>query len=243
VRPPDDTTPRLLPRGHRIALSVFAVGFFASWWRPIWPAEQALHHSLTVLGVAALWWAVRRHRLPLSSFVCGLAFLGLHTVAARWIYSFVPYDHWTENLFGFSLNHVLGWSRNNFDRLVHFGYGALVPPIIVGHLVEVRRWRPAAAGVAAMGAILATGAIYEIFEWCTAVTLAPGIAEAYNGQQGDFWDSDKDMAIAALGALIVTVALVVRLGRRDRFSGLLRSEDGSTSTVYRQREGKPARQP
>jgi len=35
------------------------------------------------------------------------------------------------------------------------------------------------------------------------------MAEAYNGQQGDFFDSDKDMAIAALGALISAAILII----------------------------------
>jgi hypothetical protein len=38
---------------------------------------------------------VQRSRpLPYPSFLLVLIFLVLHSVAARWIYSFVPYDDW-----------------------------------------------------------------------------------------------------------------------------------------------------
>ena len=50
--------------------------------------------------------------------------------------------------------------------------------------------------------ILAMSAVYEIIEWALAMALAPDWAEAYNGQQGDMWDSQKDMALATAGAII-----------------------------------------
>ena len=49
--------------------------------------------------------------------------------------------------------------------------------------------------------VLAVGGLYEIFEWLLVMTLSPADAGAYNGEQGDRFDSQKDMAIAALGAL------------------------------------------
>lgn len=50
--------------------------------------------------------------------------------------------------------------------------------------------------------ILSTSALYELFEWGIAIGLAPGAAEAYNGQQGDQWDAQKDMALATLGGMV-----------------------------------------
>jgi putative membrane protein len=40
-----------------------------------------------------------------------------------------------------------------------------------------------------------------------AQALAPDLAEAYNGPQGDMWDPHKDMAIALLGALVMAAVL------------------------------------
>lgn len=46
----------------------------ATWWRPIYPAEQAVHHSLTVLGLPGLMILVRRSGLPYASFCLVLIF-------------------------------------------------------------------------------------------------------------------------------------------------------------------------
>jgi putative membrane protein len=51
--------------------------------------------------------------------------------------------------------------------------------------------------------ILASSAVYEMLEWAITLILAPELAAEYNGQQGDMWDAQKDMALAALGSLLV----------------------------------------
>jgi putative membrane protein len=190
------------------ALGIFAVLFGATWIRPQWPIEQTLHHSLTVLAVAGLLLLARRWRMPLWCFIFVLAFLALHTVAARWIYSYVPYDDWTQAIAGVRLNDLLGWERNNFDRIVHLSYGVFLAPVLYQYLVDARGWRRGWAAFAAVDAIVSTGALYELLEWGIAVVLAPATAEAYNGQQGDIFDPQKDMAIALLGAVL---AIGVRL--------------------------------
>ena len=87
------------------------------------------------------------------------------------------------------------------------------------------------AALAAADIVLSTGALYELFEWGIAVTLAPGMAEAYNGQQGDIFDPHKDMAIAVLGAVL---ALAATLGFRGRREGLDASHhDASGRTLAR----------
>jgi putative membrane protein len=188
-----------MTRGHLWALALFGVVAVVTWWRPPWPVEQALHSSLTLVALAALGWAHKRFGLPLRVWVWALVFLALHTIAARWIYSFVPYDDWTDALLGVRLSDVFGWQRNHFDRLVHFSYG-----LCVTMMLGLRPLR-------SLEVVLATSALYELFEWGVAMTLAPGMAEAYNGQQGDVWDPHMDMALAFAGAV---VAVAVRTARR-----------------------------
>ncbi|MFC4071635.1 DUF2238 domain-containing protein [Actinoplanes subglobosus] len=166
----------------------------ATWWRPPHPAEQAMHHSLTVLGLVTLLLVHRRWRVPYPSMILILIFLALHSVAARWMYSYVPYDDWTQALFGVRLSEFAGWERNNFDRLVHLTYGMCFGPVFFMALRG--RW----AALIAVEVVLSTSALYELFEWGIAMTLAPADAEAYNGQQGDMWDAHKDMALATVGA-------------------------------------------
>jgi putative membrane protein len=178
-------------RRHWITLAAFVLAVGATWVAPRWPVEQALHHTLTVLALVALVWAQHRARLPYSSFLLVLAFLAVHSVAARWIYSYVPYDDWTEALFGVRLSDSFGWERNHFDRLVHLVYGLTLAPVLWRYLRDRLGWRSGWAALAAVDIVLSTGALYELFEWGIALALAPDMAEAYNGQQGDIFDPTR----------------------------------------------------
>jgi len=60
----------------------------------------------------------------------------------------------------------------------------------------------------------AVSALYEIFEWLLTIVLAPGMADEYNGQQGDMWDSQKDMAIALAGGGIVAFWMLLRPAKK-----------------------------
>jgi len=185
-----------MTRGQLWSLVAFGALVAVTWIDPPWPAEQALHSSLTAVAIVALW--SLRKRLDTTQWAWALVFLALHTIAARWIYSFVPYDDWTDALAGVRLSEVFSWDRNHFDRLVHFTYGVCLTAVLR------LRW------LRSLEVVLATSALYELLEWAIAMTLAPDVAEAYNGQQGDMWDAHADMALAALGALVTSLASSAR---------------------------------
>jgi putative membrane protein len=181
-----------------------------------YPADLTLHHVGTAAGIALLVWTMRRAPLSDASFAAVAAFLFLHVVAAHWLYSFVPYDEWTRRLFGFSVTETFGFRRNHFDRLVHFSFGALAV-IPVREVLRTRaRLRPWWARALSVDLVVSSSAVYELFEWGVAVVADPAHAERYNGQQGDPFDSQKDMAFAALGALVSTAAEIVVARRRAR---------------------------
>jgi putative membrane protein len=201
-----------MTRGHLWAWGLFGAVAAATWWNPPWPAEQALHSSLTVVALVALGWVHRRYGLSVRTWTWALVFLTLHTIAARWLYSYVPYDDWTQTLFGVRLSGVFGWHRNHFDRLVHFAYGLC--------LTMMLRLKP----LRSLELVLATSAAYELLEWVVASTLAPDVAEAYNGQQGDVWDPHKDMTFALIGAAVAIVVQVIAKRRRT-----LTAQDGGSA--------------
>jgi putative membrane protein len=68
-------------------------------------------------------------------------------------------------------------------------------------------------------ACLGISAAYELIEWGAAVALGQG-ADEFLGTQGDPWDTQKDMALAALGAIAALLALS---RRHDRQLGRLRA--------------------
>ena len=83
-------------------------------------------------------------------------------------------------------------------------------------IVELLRRRGAEVGSAALLAFaisMGASAIYEIFEWLLTLAMASEDAHRYNGQQGDLWDAQKDMALAGIGAAIAVIAVARRFGR------------------------------
>ena len=89
-------------------------------------ADWALENALVVLFVPALLASLRWFPLSRLSWTLILLFLSLHTIGAHYTYAEVPYDAWSEALFGVRVNDFLGLERNHFDRLVHFSYGLLM---------------------------------------------------------------------------------------------------------------------
>ncbi len=192
-----------MTRLQRIALLLTVIVFAITWIAPLWPIEQALHSSLTVVGL--VWLALHARRWPMrdGDFVAICAFIAVHCVAARWLYSNVPYDAWLRMLFDWSPQAAFGWERNHFDRLIHLLYGLCFTPALAAHARQ--RWPRIGVGqgfTLAVLAIMATSLIYEWLEWGIALLLSPEAAEAYNGQQGDVWDAHMDMLLATLGAAL-----------------------------------------
>jgi putative membrane protein len=177
--------------------------------------DQPLHHVPTILAIIVFYYWAKQGTWSNASMLAMNAFFWLHILGARYIYSFVPYDDWCKSCFGLSLSERFGFQRNHYDRLVHFAYGALatVPQV---QLLS-RRWKlpPLTSHWFSFALVLAAGALYEILEWLLAVILAPDWAERYNGQQGDLWDAQKDMALAAAGALITSALMLAGSGLRS----------------------------
>lgn len=195
-------TPATRPAQRRLLGLLLALLLVAQVNQP-YPEVALLQHLPTMLLLIASPALLRRWPLSTPAVACIVAFLALHTLGGRYAYSNVPYDDWARVLTGTTLSDSFGWTRNHFDRLVHFAFGALS---IVPVTEVARRWGGLGrrgALVAAIGWVLALSCLYEVFEWLLTIVAAGETADRYNGQQGDLWDAQKDMALALLGALIV----------------------------------------
>ena len=161
-----------------------------------------LHHFPTLIALLAAPFALRRWPISNAALACLVIFLALHTIGGRYTYSAVPYDAVARALTGTSISDAFGLSRNHYDRLVHLSYGLLtilpVREALERHFGLSRR----VSLYIAFESVLAVSAVYEIFEGLLTLAAAGPTADAYNGQQGDIWDAQKDMALAAAGALI-----------------------------------------
>jgi putative membrane protein len=187
-------------------------------WRAPYPQDMWLQHVPTVCVLLAWPWALRRFPLSGTAISCLAAFLVLHVIGARWLYSNVPYDQWLQALWGTRMSETLGWQRNHYDRLVHFAFGFLwLRPL--QEIVARHAGLPSRASLyVAVEFVLAASMLYEVFEWSLTLLLAGEAADAYNGQQGDAWDGQKDMALAAAGALVGALLLRDRHRRAPRIA-------------------------
>ncbi len=158
-----------------------------------------LENTPVFLGLAILF--ATNRRLPLSRLTYRL--LAVHAlilmIGGHWSYAEVPLGDWVRD--------ALGLARNHYDRLGHFAQGFV--PAILAREVLLRR-SPLVRGkwlfFIVVCVCLAFSALYELIEWWIAVASAGG-ATAFLGTQGDPWDTQWDMFMCLLGALLSQLTL------------------------------------
>jgi putative membrane protein len=186
----------------------------AAWYAVVWvitaiaPLDRHDWLLENLLVVAALVILIGTYRIfPLSdlSYLLITVFMTLHAIGAHYTYSEVPFGFWLRDTFGFA--------RNPFDRIVHFSFGLLMAYPIREVFLRVANARGVWAYYLPLDVTLAFSALYEIMEMVVATMVAPGTGDAWLGTQGDVWDPQKDMGLAALGALLcmVITALIRKL--------------------------------
>lgn len=185
-----------------LLLLLFTVIWTALAINPLYRDDWVLENILTGITLLCLIATYRRMPLSKTSYLLIFLFLSLHTLGSHYTYAEVPYEQWVFTLTGGSLNDLMHWQRNQFDRLVHFLYGfLLVYPIreVVMKVVEVKR---GLAYFVAVLMVMSTSMLYEVVEWGAAVYFGGDLGVSYLGIQGDTWDAQKDMLLASIGAVI-----------------------------------------
>ena len=176
---------------------------------PLEWSSYLLHQAGTLIFLAVIVALYRYWHISAKAYVLATLFLFIHIIGARYLYSYVPYDDWTQQLFGVRLSTVFGWQRNMYDRLVHFSYGLLIFSVMyqgLNYVLKIQSTKQLI--VLTLMLNMSTSLLYELFEWGIATTLSPEAAEAYNGQQGDMWDAHQDMALALIGGITAAAMTV-----------------------------------
>jgi putative membrane protein len=202
-----------------ILLVAFGLWFIAWAIHPAFLHDFVLEHILTAALLLFLVGTYRRYRLSNLSYLLIFAFMCLHVVGAHYTYSKVPLDDWAAQVatwFGiqnFHLQKTWGLTRNHYDRLVHLMFGLLITGPIRELLVRIVPLRGGWTYGLPLAVMFSLSTSYELIEWGIAMVFAPDVGQAYLGTQGDEWDSQKDMALAAIGSL-VACALIAVAGRK-----------------------------
>jgi putative membrane protein len=199
-----------VPHSQRAMIAALAALLILAQVKQPFPEVAPLHHIPTLLLLVASPFLLRRWPLSDASVAMIALFFALHTIGGRYTYSNVPYDDLARALTGRTISETFGFTRNHYDRLVHLAYGLLaVAPISEALRRHVRLGSRIALYVA-VESVFAVSMLYELLEWQLAVIMQGPLADAYNGQQGDIWDSQKDMALAAAGAIMGAFAIQLR---------------------------------
>jgi len=144
---------------------------------------------------------VTRQRFPLTDLTYGLIlFLSLILmIGGHYTYAEVPLFDWFKDVFN--------QDRNNFDKAAHFAQG-FVPAIIAREIIirnqvlKKTNW----LNFFVICICLAISAFYELIEWWVSI-ISKEAAESFLGTQGYVWDTQSDMALALLGAMVALVTL------------------------------------
>lgn len=191
-----------------IALSIITIIGILTCINPLYPHQQLLQHLGTLILLIPLIIDLKKQKLYISTYICFSIYIVLHIIGARYIYSYVPYDKWLYTIFGFTLADIFQFSRNNYDRFIHFSFGLLLFPyfyqIIKNKITKTKK-------IIIAWLILQTlSMFYELFEWSLTMIMSQEAAENYNGQQGDIFDAQKDMALAMAGSTIMVFAFFIK---------------------------------
>lgn len=159
----------------------------------------ALEVFPAVIGLALL--LATRNRFPLTPLLYVLLFVHavILVVGGHYTYALVPLGFWMEKAFGFA--------RNHYDRIGHFAQGFV--PAIVAREILIRRRVVRGRGwlfAIVVAFCLAISAAYELLEW-TVSALSGSAGDSFLGTQGDVWDTQKDMALAFIGAITAQLLL------------------------------------
>ena len=190
-----------------LVLLILALGILV--WSGIGPKDRftwLLEVLPVLIGGPVL---VATHgRFPLTPLLTRLLFLHavILMVGGHWTYAEVPLGFWMKETFHFA--------RNHYDRIGHLAQGFV--PAILAREILLRRTplRPGGWLFTIVTALcLSFSALYELFEWGTAVATGSA-ADAFLGTQGDPWDTQWDMFMCLVGA-IASQLLLARIQDRQ----------------------------
>ena len=167
-----------------------------TWWLEIVPA-------LIVFPILLLTY--NKFRFTDMVYVLMAIHAAILMVGGHYTYAKVPIGFWLGDLF-----HA---GRNSYDGIGHLAQG-FVPALVARELLlrtsplKQGRWLNWLVVLSCLG----ISASYELIEALVSILTGDG-ADAFLGTQGDIWDTQKDMALAGIGA-IAAIATCGRLHDR-----------------------------
>ncbi len=188
-------------------LGVFVVALILSSINPpAGGADWLLENSPLFAAIIAYVLSVHYLKISNKSYTFIVIYLMFPLIASHYGVTVVS--------LGNTIGHIIGTTRNMYDRLTHFLFGFLLFYPIQELVMFIKNEKKETFWnyYIPFETIVAFSAGYEIFEWIAAVTVNPVLRAAFYGSQGDIFDTPEDMANAAIGAL--SIMLIIFLYRK-----------------------------
>lgn len=184
---------------RRGLVAVVLVGLFWSGFAPVSRLTWLLEVGWVLAGLPVVLWGWRR--FPLTRLLCWLLVLHAFVLlyGGHYTYAGTPLGDWFRDTFALS--------RNHYDRLGHVVQG-FVPAILIREIL-LRRTPLRPGGwlfVLVSSVCLAFSACFEFLEWWSSVALGTA-ADAFLATQGDIWDTQWDMFLCLIGAILAQLLL------------------------------------
>lgn len=176
---------------------------FAPTDRSLWLIESILPVAVSLV----LAFTYKKFRFSNLSYLFMFIFLCLHTFAAHYTYQNTPFDEWLKAAF-----HT---KRSYFDRVVHLTFGLFWTYPFRELLTRAARLRSFWSYAVPAAVVISLSATFEIIEFVVAL-IAGQSGQNYVGLQGDIFDTQKDMALNFIGAIVSMGLLAWMMWRREK---------------------------
>jgi putative membrane protein len=153
------------------------------------------------IALPVLFYLGNRFQISNLSFTLIFFYLLMLVVQAHYGVGYVP--------IGAKLAPWFGTERNVFDRITHFFSGLLwFYPIYEMTRQSIGK-RDFLVYMIPASLIMGLGAVYEVAEWLAFEFLNYRLSYLFIGAQDDFYDPDKDMAVALFGVIIALAVVII----------------------------------
>lgn len=152
-----------------------------------------------IIGVFVLWKTEKSFPLTILAYDLILIHSVILMIGGHYTYAEVPWFN--------TLKEVFDLARNNYDKVGHFAQG-FVPAMIAREIfirkkiINSKAWENFLIVTFCLG----FSAFYELIEWWVAISSGDS-ADDFLGTQGYIWDTQSDMGLALLGAIIALLTL------------------------------------
>ncbi|MEN1934178.1 DUF2238 domain-containing protein [Paenibacillus sp. 102] len=179
---------------HKLLCVSFWIALLISGIYPKDPFTWFLEVAPAIILVLILMITYRHFRFTTFTYVWVFIHMSILLIGGHYTYAEVPLFNCFRDTFDLE--------RNYYDRVGHFMQG-LVPALLTREVlikvvgIQKKGWLE----LLVISVCLAFSALYELLEFTVAKLTGTG-AEAFLGTQGDVWDTQWDMTLALIGAML-----------------------------------------